>query len=1291
MRSRRRNDLLACAAIFFLAGCGGAGGCGGFDLEPLPEDGLPGGQTIEGAAQARITPTGFRKIRELIPPVVNELFADGICIPRQAGSFLGLPYEICHENHCVTPGSNPGCQINVDLDSIDVSAEDGNTLRIGVRFDGDARIPASYSGASCTFDLDGEDVFLEADIRVDVDSRTGDLDVGLDGVPDIDLSGLELDGCSVLSDIASFVKDTIGEFLIRQLAPLLDNFVQALLPDPLGLEGVLDATPLLAQLRPQADVALEVRAIPGGHADLEHDGLNLGLILGLNSDADPEDRSPGNATTPSPCVPPIDPIDFSIAPYELPRTVRGTFELPPVATFRGEDDPDGQDVVLGVSEAALNLVGHHAIASGALCLGLDTALVPQLNLGTFGILVPSLSELGTDRGNDPLLTVVRPQHPIEVSVGEGTEESPNLTIHIRGLELDIYAYLFERFVRGFTLKVDLDLGIGVELVTTAAGKPALLPTLSGLDTQSIGIEVLNPDFLREDKESLEEVIPALFDLVVPMLSRGLGPFELPEFAGFTLTDLEVGRIQEGRDVFLSITGAFGEPTVIHELAKTLPGLKDHALARAESPVARVQTRASLERVTTPAPDAIYAALEDDPAGALPEVVIDVDRHDALGRPLEHAWRIDGGMWRSFTDAAPLVIRDRAFAFQGRYEIEVMARAQGDYRTVDPEPVALPVLIDSVAPEILTERARLRGDRLIVPATDAVTPAERIERALGRPGAAAPATAYAPGDLDMTRARQLADRRGEVTIFARDEAGNESAALLDLDAVEPASGGCFAAAGPGGPGAGALILAALAALRFFRRHAPARPRRRLRVTLCAVALAGLAAGAGCGGSAAGGSCTSDSDCAGQCSEDQIPVCGDDGCLCDDDVPLGRVGQHSALAVDSTGQAWVSAYNATYGDLVVASIDRAGRIPRTAWEFVDGVPDGPVVVANSRVRGGIFRPGPDVGLYTDIAVTREDDVLVSYFDKDEGSLKLAVYDGRSWETHVVDAGDVSDPERGYVIAGQYSSLTLDRDDRPGIAYFVQASDGGDDLRSEVRFAQADTATPFDASHWHVQRVEETQLATAEVDDDTYPIPAGVGLYVAAARYQDDRPVLVYYDRLEGALRQSEMRPGGDFGPSTVLDDGNGFDVGRFPAIAVDNNDNIHVSYVNETRSELLYLDTSRGEPEVVDDGYRIVGTRDDGTPIPEFHFVGDDSSLVVTARGPVIAYQNATTHQLLMARRGDGGGWETSTLAGKTDEFEGGYGFYASSVFDGTSVLISNWVLDPPRRDSWVELHRRVVID
>jgi hypothetical protein len=209
---------------------------------------------------------------------------------------------------------------------------------------------------------------------------------------------------------------------------------------------------------------------------------------------------------------------------------------------------------------------------------------------------------------------------------------------------------------------------------------------------------------------------------------------------------------------------------------------------------------------------------------------------------------------------------------------------------------------------------------------------------------------------------------------------------------------------------------------------------------------------------------------------------------------------------------------------------------------------------------------------------------------------------------------------------------------------------------------------------------------------PIPMGVGLFVNADRLHDDSPAVAYYDRINGDLKVGTFSAGA--WTTVALDGGgpDGTDVGWYPGLAVDADDTLHVTYVDATNDNLMYINTADRAMQVVDDGYRLVGQNDDGLPKPEFHFVGDDSSVVLGDTTPYIAYQDATSHELLLAHRDTQGNWQHETLKGNEDPFVGGYGFYVSGVRSAEQFVISTWVVDQPDSDAWVEvLHETMAVE
>jgi MYXO-CTERM domain-containing protein len=1315
---RGRTDLIVVLGLSVVMGACAGDGCGcGF--EPLPGGALPLDQTLEGGAQIRVTPAGMDKVEQVIDDAVTDSLADGMCIGENDQGIGVGDIVWCMNDDGVC---NAGCNLGFNVDSVDLTPEPG-LVRLRTQFDVQVDLPVSFDPiwggriGPCTLDIHTTDTKVDALVALRIDEATGETRVELDDISDLQLNP-SVSGCSFIGAVVDVAADVVSAalevgFIRDLLRPLINDLLQSFIPDPMGLEGVVDVAALFGGVAPGTRAALELRVVPGGYAYSEGGGLSLGVITGMNADEDPDSREPELDSEPALCVPPIPAPDFGAAPASLDPSPRGSFSLLPAGMFRGDpDEPDG-DLAMGLSETFLDLAGHHAVTSGAMCLGLGTDMIPQLNLGALGLLIPSLAELGSPEGHDPLLLVTRPQTAVDFTIGEGTADSPSLTAHIRRLEIDFYAFLFERYVRGFTVALDLDVGINLEFATDADGAPTLMPILVGLDSDNIQIKVLNEEFLREDRATLEGVLPSLLDIALPLIAQGLPPIALPDFMGFRMESLVLGRVTTPEDDFLAITADLGVSPTMMMLAERFPSMHETlaAMTPATRPRARADRAPRLASVHTPAPADVRAALRGE-GGDMPRVVIDAPAFGDYGLPLEWTWNLDGGMWRPLEAGGEIVIEDDAFAFQGRYDIQLRSRVVGDYHSWSQETHSIEVLIDSVAPRIMLDQLRVERSALVLPVIDLVSPPEKVQLAFGPVTASAPVTGWSPASAGVSVAlvAPLAAGLDAVRVFTRDEAGNQSTAVVELDGILAFHGSgnqgcadCSAAGGNGATGAGLLALAALLGLGGARRRrrgrggsmlpgrseeAIGRGDRPGMVGLLALlgvgALASMPA-CSCGGPSAE-VCEVADDCAAECAEGGIPICIDGTCLCQDEATYGSIGQYSEMDMNG-GSVWVSAYNSTYGDLMVAQRDEAGRIPNEAWQWVDGVPDGPVVVVGGTVRGGVKEPGENVGLYTDVAVRSDSDVLVSYFDGDNTSLKLARYDGTTWSNHVVDVGTPSALDAGYAIVGQYSAITLRSDGRPGIAYFAHVDDGAEQ-RTEVRFAEATSANPTSSSDWTVTVVASAVVPVDAEETDPLPIPMGTGLFVNAARLSDDTPVIVYYDRMVGDLMMVKGEAGGTFlAPESLDGQGeDGPDVGWYPGIAIDAEDQVHVSYVSASNDDLLYVSTIDHVPQLVDDGYRLVGTTDEGLPKPEFHFVGDDSSLFMSDAGPFIAYQDATSHELLMTSRDAEGKWIHKTVAGDEVPFEGGYGFYVSGDVDGGDLVLSNWVIDQPNQQVWVEILR-----
>ena len=793
----RSSGWLSVFTLVAAGACSDTSGCG---TTPLPNGSLPATQTIEGGAQIRITRQGFQKLTGVVPDLINAQIADGFCVPEGTQATIHYCYEA--QGQC-----NPGCLADVSLNAIQFVASSSTTLTLRLDLAANATVPTEAPGfAPCYLTAVGDHLYGDADIQLLPDPTTGALTVTLTQIRNIDLSRLNVTGssgfCSGASVFATFLKDYFATAIADYMTPTVNDLIQSYLPDPLGIEGVVDIGSLLASISPGTQAGLETRIIPGGFAtvfgnsQLQITGATLGVITGFNSDEDPTTRGAGSASEPALCVPPILPPVLSAAPYSLSTTSRGTYVLPAVPGFSGTPDPLGRDLSIGISEMMLDLAGHHAVTSGAACLGIGTSLVPQLNLGTFGVLVPSVSELGNDDGNDPMLLVTRPQKAIDFTIGDNTAQSPALTIHLHDFEIDVYAFLFERYTRAFTMSATLDVGINVEFDQPPGGGWQVKPTLVGLSSSDVAIKVLNNQFVAETAAQLEGALPSVFDLRVTQLA--IPTIDLPTFAGFSIGNPSIARVTS--------------------TAPATSFLAINANLDVVAPVAQIKSaaRAALRSVDTPPIDSVRAALVNAPGGKLPTVTFDVDAVDQLGRPLEWSWRVGNGLWHPYTEATPLAISDRAFAWQGTYTIGLMSRVRGDQATASGETV-VPVVIDSVGPHV-TKKSGWDGERYVVRGWDVVGETA-IKIAFGSPGDDEPKTSWhAAASADLTRGEVSALAvDGELAVFLEDERGNRTIALVRPFHGQAGSSGCSCDASSGSPsGTAGLLLLVVLGLRRRRR-------------------------------------------------------------------------------------------------------------------------------------------------------------------------------------------------------------------------------------------------------------------------------------------------------------------------------------------------------------------------------------------------------------------------------------------------------------------------------------------
>lgn len=824
------SRLLLVGFASFIAlgfGCGGGGGCGG--LAALPKDpapwGLPGDQTIEGGMQARVTKPGFDKISALIPALAKSALptqAKPICVPRQqqAVKLFGSGADI---KECdAACGGGTGCPAWVDLrpdiappGGISVSMKDGTNpvVDIDAAFDVHLVLPIQYRlcafGACggwksvCDLHVDGPGTHVKAGIQLGIDPVTGKLTIALG---DVAIPGLNLgvSNCGLASDILdvaldfvnAIAKSFIGNAIIGLLKPQLSKLIAGFLPDPLGLVGALSTGEMLASYNAPPQAALETLVVPGGYVSAKSGGLNLGVIAGMNSDRDPGTRGAGKVSEAALCVPQRPVLNFAGPPWNLPMTNgRPTFSLLPAPQFAGSPDPvDGngktRDVAIGVSRTFLDLAGFHIYNSGTLCLAISGGVLSALNAGTISILIPSLGNI-LENKKAPVALTLRPETPLRFTIGTGTDADPLLRINITDIRADFYAFIEERYVRIFTLALDLNVGLNLAVTMGMDGKPALAPMITGIDKANVQARVSNTDLLAEDPKKLAKSLLGLIDVAVGQLGGGIKPIALPSLMGFSLDGLAVQRVQTPQDDFLAIFGSLAQ----NPMGMPFP-LPEEIVGYERIPNG-ADTTAQILDVSVPPPEVIREAVErgEIVGGNLPTVTLKLG---ASSRTPEWSYRIDNGIWHAWSDDARPTISDAAFLLQGHHTIDVRARDKGDWSTEDQTPQHLEVVIDSVPPDL-----KLHVDRNTINfgGSDNVSEADGLRYAWKTPEVEGGQTEPGRRDYLTLDEAWTASAHGQspLTVIVWDEQGNHREAQMDLSQQNEFHGRMTTPAGGGGCG------------------------------------------------------------------------------------------------------------------------------------------------------------------------------------------------------------------------------------------------------------------------------------------------------------------------------------------------------------------------------------------------------------------------------------------------------------------------------------------------------------
>jgi hypothetical protein len=657
----RRFAGLFLAGLLAITACedSSCGGCVTPLAEPFPE-----APRVYDGVQVRISQSGLAFVEQNLPQILDNLLEDGLQfeIPTSTTSLLGTDIELCAEPCPVTAAI---LQARITLLQPDRVAVDAN-------IDLDTVVTVDSVLGHCEFPVALRDKPVAAEVQLFVDPASYFLHFDVGGVEvtiadedyqiecpwyyDFLLEALKSYITGILnSQVQGQLDDALADLVAEQTclpcdfysggcpagSSCDDGFCAAggdCLIKPLGLAGTVDLGAQLADVDPSNDADLDL-LIAAGQAQqpnqrpfVRANGLEVRALGGTFSQPDG-------------CLPEPDPA-------QMPPT-----GIADPMQFGNLIPGQGQSYMAAVSVADMYLdhFVYQLWRSGFFCLTIDSYGLDLISASTLELILPSIGRL-TAGANVPVRLGLEPESVPYVEIGagtflpDGTVDEPILYVFLPDLRLDIWAQLDGRWTRLLALVQDMRLDLALEFTPDNQVVPIV-------DEDSIAVDdvrLVHYELLAESEQQLRELVPSLIGIALPQLLGSLEEIAIPPLQGFVLdikaVQGDMPRAGGSYHDFMSIYADldFEQPP----------------------PVPPVETAVRLERRAT--------------GWAL--VGLPADQELQL--------RVDGGLWRPFRRGPAVALP--ADLLPGAHRIEVRARRRGAYRSLDPSPQSLELVLQRPA-------------------------------------------------------------------------------------------------------------------------------------------------------------------------------------------------------------------------------------------------------------------------------------------------------------------------------------------------------------------------------------------------------------------------------------------------------------------------------------------------------------------------------------------------------------------------------------------------------------------
>ena len=288
--------------------------------------------------------------------------------------------------------------------------------------------------------------------------------------------------------------------------------------------------------------------------------------------------------------------------------------------------------------------------------------------------------------------------------------------------------------------------------------------------------------------------------------------------------------------------------------------------------------------------------------------------------------------------------------------------------------------------------------------------------------------------------------------------------------------------------------------------------------------------------------------------------------------GDVGEHTSLALDSSGNPVISYYDSSNFDLKLVTCGNATCSSGNTIQTVDST--------------------GDVGWYTALALDSSGNPVISYYDITNIDLKLVTCGNAT-----CSSGNTIQTLDSASNVGWFTALALDSSGKPVISYY-------DITNSYLKLA-------------HCGNANCTSGNTIQTVDSAGPI----GVDTSLALDSSGNPVISYYDVSNRDLKLVHCGNANCTSGNTIQTVDSTGDVGGDTSLALD----------SSGRPVISYLDNANGDLKLAHCGNANCTSGNTIQTLDSDGFVGGDTALALDSSGrPVISYFDDTNGDLKLAR-------------------------------------------------------------